>query len=158
MTKILVFSDSHGNTRLMEEVVGRETDADLILHLGDNTRDAYKLTQITQIPVVIIKGNTDHTEDPEELVLERDGFKLLLTHGHRYRIKSGLQTLYYRCREVEAHMALYGHSHVPGNEEIGGVVFFNPGSIGDKRSQRYYSYGKILLKDQTMEVTLCYLP
>lgn len=158
MTKILVFSDSHGNTRLMEEVVAKEEQVDLILHLGDNTRDAAKLTQITQTPVVSLKGNTDYTDDPEELVLEREGFKLLLTHGHRHHIKAGLQNLYYRSKEVGADLALYGHSHVPGNEEIGGVVFFNPGSIADKRGQRYHSYGVITLAEKQMEIAIVYLP
>ncbi|QSX08067.1 metallophosphoesterase [Alkalibacter rhizosphaerae] len=155
---ILVFSDSHRNTKRMLEVVRNSENTDLILHLGDNTEDAKKIAEITDTPLVVIKGNTDYTDEPEELLLEKEGFKLLLTHGHRFKIKSGLQSLYYRSKELGADLALYGHSHVASNEEIGGIVFLNPGSIGDKRGQKYYSYGKITLKNKALDVAICYLP
>ena len=41
---ILVFSDSHGNTARMAEVVRRE-QPDQIFHLGDVSRDARALGQ-----------------------------------------------------------------------------------------------------------------
>ena len=42
--KAAVFSDSHGQTVLMEEAV-RRTRPDVIIHLGDHDRDAVALRE-----------------------------------------------------------------------------------------------------------------
>lgn len=154
---ILVFSDSHRNVGRMLEVVKNSENMDLILHLGDNTDDAKKIADITTVPILAIKGNTDYSDDPEERILDLEGYKILVTHGHRYKIKSSLQNLYYKSKEADAHIALFGHSHVASSEEIGGILFFNPGSIGDKRGQKYHSYGRITLKEKGLDVAICYL-
>jgi len=86
-----------------------------------------------------------------------EGYKIFLTHGHLYGVKSGLQNLYYKSKEEGADIALFGHSHIAVNEEIGGIVFLNPGSIGDKRSQKYYSYGVLELKDGVMDTRIVYV-
>lgn len=155
--KILVFSDSHMNVDRMKEVVKNAKDVDLIIHLGDHTEDARELEKTTDIRMVIVRGNTDYTDDPEEIVLEENGYKLLLVHGHQYKIKKTLQHLYYRSKELGADIAMYGHSHIAANEEIGGVVFLNPGSIGLKRDQKYYTYGKIILKKKRLDIAICYM-
>ena len=38
---------------------------------------------------------------------------------------------------------IFGHSHVPKNEYIDGVLFFNPGSATDTVFAPYRSYGTI---------------
>ena len=38
---------------------------------------------------------------------------------------------------------IFGHSHIPCNERIDGVLFFNPGSPTDKIFAPYNSYGMI---------------
>ncbi|MBF7097255.1 metallophosphoesterase family protein [Alkalibacter mobilis] len=154
---ILVFSDSHRNTGRMEKVVENSENIDLIIHLGDNAEDVDKIKDLTDARIVLVKGNTDYTNHEEELVLKEKGYRILLTHGHKYRIKTSLQNLFYRCKELKIDIVLFGHSHIPSNEEIGGIIFLNPGSIGDKRGQKYHSYGKITLRNKGLDVAISYL-
>lgn len=155
--KILIFSDTHGNNKRMMEIALQNPDADLVLHLGDNVRDAMKLNESTPVKVLWVKGNTDHVNEKEDLILEVEGYKIFLTHGHLYGIKSGLQNLYYKCKQEGADIALFGHSHIAVNEEIGGIVFLNPGSIGDKRSQKYHSYGILQLENGVIDTRIVYV-
>ncbi|MBU1888025.1 MAG: metallophosphoesterase family protein, partial [Candidatus Omnitrophica bacterium] len=42
---------------------------------------------------------------------------------------------------------IFGHSHVPMNEYIDGVLFFNPGSATDTVFAPYRSYGIIEIEN-----------
>lgn len=141
--KILVFSDSHGNLFWVKKVLEIFKDLDMIFHLGDNIRDAIKIQEAVSCPVKYVKGNTDLCKGPLEIVEDICGKRFLLTHGHEYRIKSDLNSLYYAAQEKEADVVLFGHSHVPYQETINGIFFLNPGSIGDKRWQPKETYGII---------------
>ena len=78
----------------------------------------------------------------DELILQFEGHKLLLTHGHHYHVKSGYGALLARAVRAGADIVLFGHTHLPISEtvssgsEICGVAIthpiylFNPGSIG----------------------------
>lgn len=66
-------------------------------------------------------------------------YRVMITHGHAFSVKSGTEEL---CREacrLGADIVLYGHTHLPRLEyikrgEIRGVdrdlALFNPGSLG----------------------------
>ncbi|MPW24928.1 YfcE family phosphodiesterase [Alkalibaculum sp. M08DMB] len=141
--KILVFSDSHGNLNSATKVIEEVKNVDMIFHLGDNVRDALKIEKIVPYPVKYVKGNTDIGDAPTELIEEINGSRLLMTHGHKYGIKANLHKLYNLAVEKGVKVVLYGHSHVPSREIIGGILFLNPGSIGDRRQQPNETYGLI---------------
>lgn len=46
MVKLLVISDSHGNTSLAEKVLKKHEDVDMVIHLGDYFRDANRLEEL----------------------------------------------------------------------------------------------------------------
>ena len=59
MKRILVLSDSHGNVNNMIYAV-KETDPDMIIHLGDCWTDAARLkTKFPHIPMEQVPGNCD---------------------------------------------------------------------------------------------------
>lgn len=136
--KLLVFSDSHSDTRKMKEAIDMHArTCDGVVFLGDGLRDAeYLKDNYMDIPFFCVKGNCDFfAKDAEnERVLYFDGFKILITHGHAYGVKGGIGNLLYRARELEADAVFFGHTHVPCEEsiEIAGkrIQLFNPGSIG----------------------------
>src|SRR5690606_26470360 len=78
-----------------------------------------------------VRGNCDGylATAPEEMMLTIEGTRLLLTHGHRHRVKQGLLALAYRAREAGVQVALYGHTHVPSVERVGDIVLINPGAL-----------------------------
>ncbi|NLC44956.1 MAG: metallophosphoesterase family protein, partial [Clostridiales bacterium] len=42
---------------------------------------------------------------------------------------------------------IYGHSHIPKEEKLDGVLYFNPGSAGPKRFRLPVCLGKIKIID-----------
>ena len=127
---------------------------DGILFLGDGLRDAESLE--ADIPWYMVKGNCDWFggERPDEIVMALGGHTLLLTHGHKYGVKSGTGALLHHAAEVGADVVVYGHTHTPdlqivdAGETVGGkilekpIYLFNPGSIGSFER----SFGTVTLR------------
>lgn len=129
--KILVVSDSHGRLKsLIEKIIeiGYE-DIDAIIHLGDYIEDAYRLKEIFGKKLYKVAGNGDlYSGCNFEKLIEINGNRLFLTHGHEYGLINNLNKLYYRALELEADIVLYGHTHLALNLEKDGILFLNPGS------------------------------
>ena len=118
---LLVLSDSHGRPDLIEEAI-RRVRPDVILFAGDGLRDLSRVE--IPCPLWAVSGNCDWLTTPliinggvfepqtEELVTV-EGIRILLTHGHRYGVKSGPTAAAYRAMELGADMLVYGHTHVP---------------------------------------------
>ncbi|MBP5166139.1 MAG: metallophosphoesterase [Oscillospiraceae bacterium] len=132
--KILIMSDSHGMTEKAEEIILTEKP-DLLLHLGDYTRDLDILTERhPELEAHSVKGNCDlRGGTPELLMLRADGMELLLTHGHRQGVKDGLQRLYYTALEKGDDTVLFGHTHAPFLQVRDGLTLLNPGAAADGR-------------------------
>lgn len=130
-----VFSDSHGSVELMTEAV-RRCRPDIIIHLGDYERDAFILhDEFPHIPFFSVAGNCDMARrSPLWDTVPLGPVKAFICHGHMYNVKMGLYSLYYAAQEQGASLALFGHTHIPCNEQIGGVHLINPGSAGTGRS------------------------
>lgn len=129
--KILVFSDSHGNVEHMVTALERERPQ-YIFHLGDGWRDAEHIRDMfPDIPLEQVPGNCDlRPEEPSMKLLELEGKRILLCHGHTYRVKEGLMDVSYAAREHKADLLCFGHTHVPTQEWVGESLLLNPGSIG----------------------------
>ena len=132
--KAAVFSDSHGEILLMKEAVQRSRP-DLIIHLGDYERDAFALkNEFPHIPFFNVCGNCDMAQlSPLWDTVQIGPVKAYICHGHMHKVKYQLHSLYYAACEKSASIALFGHTHSPCNEEIGGVKLINPGSAGTGR-------------------------
>lgn len=131
--RILVLSDSHGyplNTLLMKaESLGK---IDAVFHLGDGYRDMDGY--LTEFPAVFrVRGNCDWCGGDLELLTPLFGRRFLLTHGHRYHVKSTMSLLMASAHETGADCALFGHTHEPYNEYNAGRLYLNPGAACDGR-------------------------
>ena len=112
--EILVLSDSHGKVDHMVRAV-EQFHPRQVLHLGDCVRDAQALErQFPQLPVTMVPGNCDwgQTGEPERL-LEIEGVRILMLHGHTRHVKSSPMAAVYAAREYGADVLLFGHTHVP---------------------------------------------
>lgn len=129
---ILVLSDSHGNIDNMEQAV-LDTSPQMIFHLGDCWRDAETLhARYPEIPLVQVPGNCDfRPQELAELVLDLEGKRILLCHGHTYGVKTSLIRAGYVAEEKDLDLFLFGHTHCPLVDKRGKTLFLNPGSIGD---------------------------
>ena len=76
MIKLLVISDTHGDTSLAEKVLEKHQDADIVIHLGDYLRDAERLHELyPEIRFEVVCGNCDYVggDIPMEKLLELEG-------------------------------------------------------------------------------------
>jgi len=138
MVRIAVVSDSHGKFRNLGQArTGLGGRLDWLLHAGDHITDAARIgvnLGVDPSRVRAVAGNCDYpATKPEELLVEIDGVKLYMVHGHNHGVKGNLQRLHYRAQEVGARVVIFGHSHVPTLADIGGVMLFNPGSLSEPR-------------------------
>lgn len=155
--KILVISDTHGDIDKAEKAIRRNRDADLIIHLGDYFRDAQKLSAIfPDIPFEYIYGNSDFMiEDvPAEKLLELEGKRIFLTHGHRYSVKWDYEKLYRKAEELKVDLLLFGHTHIPDLIKRNGYYVLNPGSTSDPRDDSNESYAIIEIDGDKLEPRL----
>lgn len=141
--KILVFSDSHGRLGLMADAIERERPH-RVFFLGDHYRDGQALADAyPDIPMELVRGNCDWDSAPDELIVEAGGVKFLLTHGHRYWVKSGTDQLVRSAREKKVNVVCFGHTHDALNMPDRGVWLFNPGTAGGIHAR--VGYGVILV-------------
>ena len=148
-TKILIFSDSHGNARNLSFALTEHGESvDLILHLGDGIAD---LPAEANAISRTVRGNFEdcfsrYYEVPTEQLFTVAGKKILACHGHRHGVKTFEAMLATYAAGKEADIVLFGHTHVPylryaPAEEYGRPLhLFNPGSIGSPRGGKA-SYG-----------------
>ena len=129
--KLYVISETHGNVDKALEVYTKLHSIDLIVHLGDMERDVKQISHSTGKPVISVRGNNEsyNCAAPDWNILETEYGNILLTHGHRQSVKSNLQKLLYRARELECRAALFGHTHMPFYTEEQGIHLLNPGSL-----------------------------
>lgn len=128
--KIVVCSDSHGNSRALQEVLDRERP-EVLLFLGDGERDWNTVDVPQRTGFFAVSGNCDFMAmEPTYRRLELCGKRIFMTHGHVYGVKQGLYGLSLQVEEQPADLVLYGHTHQPKWDEHNGCLYLCPGSIG----------------------------
>jgi putative phosphoesterase len=147
MVRIVVLSDTHGDLQGWSALLAQVGPVDWLFHAGDFLRDAaLAASQLESagLSVRAVVGNCDiPVVQPAQELIEIDGVRILLTHGHHEGVKSRLDRLYYRAKEFGAQVAIFGHSHVPVSLMKDGVLLFNPGSATAPRDHHMPSCGLI---------------
>lgn len=134
-----VFSDTHANIALAAEAI-RRTRPDVIIHLGDNVRDALAIgEEFPGTPLYYVRGNCDLGDSaPNTDIVPLGPVKAFITHGHIYGVKFGqYDRLAYAAVEAGAKIAMFGHTHSATVENYGGVTVLNPGAAGRGRAPSY---------------------
>lgn len=155
MRDVLIVSDTHGNAGRLNELIKyrqgliRDGQPLTVIHLGDGLCDLFSCAEYENLISHAVRGNCDSSSfdriSPlgEEIPISRliyiDKYKILITHGHAFSVKSGYDEL---CREASrqgADIVLFGHTHLPTLEYIEkgsvrgverDITLFNPGSLG----------------------------
>lgn len=130
--RVGIVSDTHGLLR--PELFTAFAGVEHILHAGD-VGPADLLVELAALaPVTAVWGNTDGWEVrhrvPEVARVELEGVRVVVVHG----MQVGSPT---PRKVVEAYpdadLVVFGHSHRPVVERVGGVLAVNPGSAGPRR-------------------------
>ena len=143
--KLLIVSDIHGDFDDMKQVIVNENFDKLII-LGDILSgygtDGYNPEQLSLLlnlfkdKIICVKGNCDNyyldmldfNVDKMYEIIEVDGKKFLLTHGH------------YKVPVDDFDVFIQGHTHVSKMEKVGKKYYLNPGSISLPRSSDGKTY------------------
>lgn len=129
--KILVVSDTHGDTYSLKSAINSKKDAEVIIHCGDGNSEFENLRALyPEKHFIGVRGNCDFccsASNIETITLE--GKKIFITHGHLYNAKYGLYNLVCAAREAEADLLLFGHTHNPLEDYDDGLHIVNPGSL-----------------------------
>ena len=144
--KIGVISDTHiknPDRLLPNEVFEAFEGVDLILHAGDILIEEVLLQLKAIAPVEAVCGNNDSYE-----IYQKYGMRKLITVGDK---KIGLThgtgrertqiNAYGEFFDDQVDCVVFGHSHIPFNEMVNGVLLFNPGSATQRRFQPRHSVG-----------------
>lgn len=148
MLDVLVVSDTHAPRfwkALPDPLRAPLERADLVLHAGDVCTPDVLDTLAEYAPVHVVLGNNDGPEVagwgggvPETLELDLAGLRVAMIHDSGAK---GGRDRRMRRRFADAELVVFGHSHIPMDDDSGAVHLFNPGSPTDKRRQPRPTYG-----------------
>ncbi|MBP5342423.1 YfcE family phosphodiesterase [bacterium] len=124
--QFLIFSDIHGDLSLLDELI-EYYSPDRIFGLGDFEVSEIELTMRN---ITGVRGNS--LFDPDYMIdrmIDIDGMKILMTHGHTHGVRSSLLSLKLFAKERLCNMVFYGHTHIAHISEVDNLVIANPGSL-----------------------------
>ena len=130
--RILVISDSHGDSYAVRQAIAEQPSAKILFFLGDGEYDLRFLDDAPSAGLFVhkVKGNCDYGSAlPAYVVDEVNGVRIYASHGCQEQVKYGRGLLAERARDSGASIALYGHTHVPDTTYCDGLWLVNPGSI-----------------------------
>ncbi len=151
--KVGILSDTHGLLRpeLFEALDGVEH----ILHAGDiGSLDI--LAELEAVaPVTAVWGNTDGWDVrgrvPEVAEVELGGVRVVVIHGHQLGSPTPAALA---ARYPVAGLVVFGHTHQPLIERVGGVLAVNPGSVGPRRFKLPVSLALATIDEGSVDVRL----
>ena len=144
--RIGVIADTHGLLR--PEAIAALRGSDFIIHAGDIDEPVILETFSALAPVTAVRGNVDRGTWAEKLptsaVLEVGGVSIYVIHN--------LQELDLKPEAAGFAAVIYGHTHIPTQENKKGVLYVNPGSAGPRRFQLPVSVGRLEVRNAKVTV------
>ncbi|MCL2703286.1 MAG: YfcE family phosphodiesterase [Defluviitaleaceae bacterium] len=149
--RIYVFSDTHGDLRAMELVLGKDKP-DVVMHLGDYGGDIDNIgIMYPDVEIHAVHGNCDAYKDyGREKYVNVAGKIIYLTHGYQFELdtkmylSAGGSEMVSHASRGGAEIVLFGHTHVPLISRERGITVMNPGSAAfDKNRSPYPTFGYI---------------
>ncbi|MFW9788050.1 MAG: YfcE family phosphodiesterase [Candidatus Thorarchaeota archaeon] len=134
--RILVFGDAHIPSRrdaIPEAFYHRieQTSYDMALITGDLVREAEMRKALPPLPrSFIVIGNMDYSSQynfHEQVQL--DSFNVLLIHGTQLRPRGNIKQLWEITQQIDADVAIHGHTHTVSIDLHKDKLFLNPGTI-----------------------------
>ena len=151
MEKILVISDIHDGMIYAKAALKEHPECKTVIFCGDGVRSIPALERNAPDKAFFsVMGNCDSGGDgitEVESVLEMEGHRIFICHGHTRNAKSGHGSLLAAAKYKNADIVLFGHTHAVCDQYYSdeGIYVFNPGSIGEPHFLRPHTYGLLTL-------------
>lgn len=149
--KILIISDSHGRLDKIMQMYEIEKP-DMVFCAGDYSKDGEELSYVYPGEYKIVRGNCDFLDrrHSDEMIIELEGFKILLTHGHEYGVKRSYNAIKNRGKILNCDVVVFGHTHI-AYKENDKIILFNPGAAQDgKYGVLDINMNQLELKNKTL--------
>lgn len=154
---LAVISDTHGKTEKIYQEL-KLLKPDHLLFAGDYYADGKTLAQSLEIPFDGVRGNCDSRgAGQSEKLINLTGKRIFMVHGHQYGVKRDMNRIYYRAKELDVDIVIFGHTHMPYCEKLDDIWFINPGSPNYPRLTRQGSYAVIESSVNNIEVRIIYI-
>lgn len=128
--KLLVVSDSHGNTVLLQRIVDREKPYDCLVHCGDGVNDLIHVSLPADAAVITVAGNIDRARgirgEIREFITVGER-RVMVTHGDHQGAHHNYDGLIDEGTRYRCDLVLFGHTHLPYRSS-GNPLLFNPGA------------------------------
>ena len=156
--KLMIASDIHGSyfycKKMLEAFEGEKADrllilGDILYHgprndLPEEYAPKKVIPALNEIRdrLLVVRGNCDTEVDQmvlcfpimsDYLNIFIDGLTVFVTHGHHYN-KDNLPPL------SENDILIYGHTHIPLNTVVDGIICLNPGSVSIPKENSPHSF------------------
>ena len=141
--KILVASDSHGDSNILNDLRNERFDVTYFLHLGDSCIPKYLLDSYCAV-----RGNCDFIDLPRFKEIEIEGLKIHMEHGDGFRLNFDKEKY---IKELNCDIFLSGHTHKKLATKVGDTYVFNPGSLTRPRDGEKGSYLILEVEDKELK-------
>ncbi len=154
--KIGVVADTHSE-KIPSQLLKDFRKVDLIVHAGDfcSVADLEVFKRVGEVKSVY--GNMDDLDlvnkIPQRLIFEAGGLRIGVVHGCGSARKN-LEYVQQEFQKDKVDVVIFGHSHVPVNQMIDGVLYLNPGSPTDKVLTPYRSYAFLEIENRKAVATI----
>lgn len=154
MKRAVLVSDNHSLKGPLEYVREKYAGYDYFLHCGDSELPKYLLSGFAAV-----SGNNDrYGEFPMNMVIEIEGRRIYLTHGHRDFFMGRLDMLAARAKKLDCDTVCFGHTHIPCDIMENGIHLLNPGSIWHNRDGSAPSFMLLEIDAQSVSARLMRYP
>ncbi|MCP4398097.1 MAG: metallophosphoesterase family protein [bacterium] len=156
--KLGIISDTHGYLNPHIHSIFHGVEA--IIHAGDIEGEDILIELQTIAPVTAVRGNMDRfgrlARQDEFIGTSFGGMRFFIVHdiGSPLAVKPRLQ------RSIECylpHAIVFGHTHKPYSAYIHNILYFNPGSASQGRSEKKNSVGLITLRNSQCRGEIIFL-
>ena len=144
--RAVVISDSHGDYTNVRRILLSQSKAEVVFFCGDGIDELETLkNSFPEKMFIMVKGNCDWGKKYQTTeFFTLNGKKIMITHGHRYQVKSAYDFVISTAKENGCDVLLFGHTHSAYTDYVDGLYIMNPGSAHGT----YGSYGILDITDK----------
>lgn len=156
--KAIILSDTHSKSP--EKLYWlQHTEADYIFHAGDYT-ELSVLTFLQSLNNFFgVSGNADCEQVkqmlPAKAILELANCRIGLFHGDGAG-KTTPDRAFQAFTDDSVNIIIFGHSHQPSISTRNRILMLNPGSITNKRKEKWFSYIELEHTHNGIAARLCF--
>lgn len=150
--QIIIMSDNHRDEEIVRDVLRQNPQAERYYLLGDSEMRKHVLVNLG---VISVKGNYPFEPKlPKELILTIEGVRVLMVHGHKQHVKTGIERIKQYAYDKDSQLVFFGHTHKYRIYDAGEMILVNPGSLTLPRGHHEKTYAKATINKNHVRVEI----